>query len=155
MLTSSQYLIRMMPESIIARSTATTCSKNVSTCVFGGKAHHPLDTGPVVPTAVEDHDFAGRREMRHVALDVHLRFLALGRRRQRDHAKDARADAFGDALDRSTLAGGVAAFEDDADLGAGGFHPLLELDQLDLKRFQLLLELLAPSSAAGCHRLPR
>src|SRR4029450_11427814 len=36
------------------------------------EAHHPLDTGAVGPAAVEDHDLAGGREMRNIALHVHL-----------------------------------------------------------------------------------
>jgi hypothetical protein len=43
------------------------------------KAHHRLHAGPVVPAAVEDHDLAGGREVGEVALDVHLRLLALVR----------------------------------------------------------------------------
>ena len=41
--------------------------------LLGAEAHHALDAGAVVPTAVKDHDFAGGREVRHVALQVHLR----------------------------------------------------------------------------------
>ena len=77
------------------------------------KAHHVLDAGAVVPTAVEDHDLAGRRKVLHVTLHVHLRLFAVGRRRQRDDAEDARADSLGDGADRAALAGSVAAFEDD------------------------------------------
>jgi hypothetical protein len=40
----------------------------------------------------------------HVALDVHLRLLALGRCGQGDDAEDAGADAFGDGLDGAALA---------------------------------------------------
>ena len=85
--------------------------------LLGAEPHHPLDAGAVVPTAVEDHDLAGGREVRQVALDVHLRLLALGRRRQRHDAEHARADPLGDRLDRAALAGGVPALEHDADLG--------------------------------------
>ena len=44
--------------------------------------HHRLDPGPVVPAAIEEHDLAGAGEVLHVALHVHLRLLAVGRRRQ-------------------------------------------------------------------------
>ena len=80
--TSSQYLIRMMPESTIAFSTAGRDLEEPSGLLGRAEAHHPLDPGTVVPAAVEDDDLAGRREVRDVALDVHLRLLALGRRRQ-------------------------------------------------------------------------
>ncbi len=68
--------------------------------------------GAVVPAAIEDDDLAGRREVLHVALHVHLALLAIRRRRQRHEAEDARADALGDRLDRAALAGGVAPLED-------------------------------------------
>ena len=149
MVSSSQYLTRMTPEPIIARSTSGRILQKVFDLFLGGIAHHPLDPGPVVPTAVEEHDLTGRRQMREVALDVHLRLLALGRRGQRDHAEDARAGALGDALDDAALAGGIAAFEQHADLGAAGLDPLLHLDQLDLELLQLPLEFLAAQSGRG------
>ena len=105
-----------MPESTIAFSTSGTPCRKRLRLLLGAEAHHALDAGAVVPAAVEDHDLAGRRQVRDVALDVHLRLLALGRRRQRDDAEHARADALGDRLDRAALAGAVAAFEHDADL---------------------------------------
>ncbi len=107
-----------------------------------GKPHHPLHTRAVVPAAVKDHHFAGSRQMRNVALDVHLRLLALGRRRQRHDAEDARAGAFRDPLDDATLAGRVASFEQHADLGPADLDPLLQLDELNLKGLQLPFKLL-------------
>ncbi len=47
--------------------------------LLAGEAHHPVDAGPVVPAAIEDHDLAGRRQIGNVALHVDLRFLAIGR----------------------------------------------------------------------------
>ena len=72
-----------------------------------------LDTGAVVPTAVEEDDFPGGGEMRHVALKVPLGSLALGRRGEGHYAADAWIEALGDALDGAALAGGVASFEND------------------------------------------
>ena len=69
------------------------------------KAHHPLDAGPVVPTAVEDHDLARRWKMRQVALDVHLGLLTVGRRGERDHPEYPRAHPLGDPLDHPALPG--------------------------------------------------
>ena len=134
-----------MPESTIAFSTAGTCSRNRSRLLRGAEAHDRLDAGAVVPAAVEDHDLAGRGEVRDVALDVHLRLLALGRRGERDDAEDARADALGDPLDRAALARRVAPFEDDADLRPGRLDPLLEGDELAVQALQLLLVALRPS----------
>ena len=38
---------------------------------LSAKPHHPLDTCPGVPAAVEDHDLPSRGQMRNVALGVH------------------------------------------------------------------------------------
>ncbi len=111
--------------------------------------HHGLDTGAVVPAAIEDHDLAGGREVLDVALDVHLRLLALGRSRKRDHAERARTHPLGDALDGAALAGGVTAFEDDADLGAGGSDPLLHRDEFALEHLEFGLVVLALHLGAG------
>jgi hypothetical protein len=45
------------------------------------KAHHVFDAKSVIPTAVENHHLARRREVRHVTLHIHLGLLAIGRRR--------------------------------------------------------------------------
>jgi len=44
---------------------------------LSAEAHDIFDAGPVVPTAVEDHDLASGREMRHVTLRIHLRFFTV------------------------------------------------------------------------------
>ena len=92
--------------------------------LLGAEPHHGLDAGAVVPAPVEDHDLTGGGQVRDVPLHVHLGLLALGRCGQRDHPEDPRADAFGDRLDRAALAGGVPAFEDDADLRARSPSPI-------------------------------
>ena len=83
--------------------------------LLGAEAHDIFDAGAVVPAAVEDHDLAGRREVREITLHVHLRFFPIGRGRQGDEAECARANPLGHRADRSALAGGVAAFEHDDD----------------------------------------
>ena len=111
--------------------------------LFGrAEAHDPLDTGPVVPAAVEDDDLTGSREVGEVALDVHLRALPIGRRRQGDDPEDAGADPFGDGLDGAALAGAVTALEDDADLGAGRLDPLLHGHELFVQTAHLALVVL-------------
>ena len=82
--------------------------------------------------------------MLHVALHVHLRLLAVGRRRQGDNPKDPRADPLGDRLDGAAFAGGVAAFEDNDDAQALVLHPILELTELYLELAELLFNLFAP-----------
>ena len=142
-LTSSQYLRRMMPESTIAFSTSGTAFEEASGLLVGAEAHDPLDAGAVVPAAIEDHDLARCGEVRDVALDVHLRLLALGRRREGDDPERPRAHPLGDRLDRAALAGGVPALEHDADLGARGLHPLLHRHELAVQQAELVLVLLA------------
>ena len=76
--------------------------------------------------------------MRHVALEIPLALLALGRRCQSATTRhNPRVEALGDALDHAALAGRVAALEDDHDLQALLLDPFLELDQLLLKGVQL------------------
>ena len=84
-------------------------------CRLVDKPHHVLDAGAVVPTAIEDHDFAGRRKSFDVALHEHLGLLPVRWSRKRHHAEDTGADAFGERLDRSTFASGIAPLEDDDD----------------------------------------
>ena len=103
--TSSQNLMRMMPASMMYFSITGQSSRNRLYCSVGAEPHHVLDAGAVVPAPVEDHDLAAGREVLHVALHVHLALLAVRRRRQRHQPEDARADALGDRLDRSALAG--------------------------------------------------
>ena len=122
--------------------------------LLGAVAHDALDAGAVVPAAVEDHYLAGRRQLRDVALDIHLGLLAVGRRRQRHHPEYPRADPLGEALDDPALAGGVAALEDDHDPGARGLHPGLQVSDLDLQAGDLLLvgllrAFLSPSPRLG------
>ena len=106
--------------------------------LLGAKAHHVFDAEAVIPAAVENHDLARRREVRHVALHIHLRLLAVGRRRQGDEPEDARADALGDRADGAALACGIASFEDHDDTQALVLDPLLEPAQLGLELAQFL-----------------
>ena len=111
--------------------------------LLAAEAHHAFDAGAVVPTAVEDHDLAGGREMLHVPLHVHLGLFPIRRRGQRDNAKHARADALGDGADGPALARAVAAFEHDDDSQPFGLHPSLESAQFFLKAAKLRVVRLA------------
>ena len=106
------------------------------------KAHHILHASAVIPTAVENDDLTRRREMRHVTLHIHLRLLAIGRRRQRDRAKHAGADSLGQGANGAAFARGVAALEDDDHAQALVFDPLLEMAQLGLELAKFLLVVL-------------
>ena len=77
----------------------------------GTEPHYPLDARTIVPTAVEQNDFAGCGEVRHIALKVPLRALAIVGRRQRHHAAHPRIELLTDALDRAALAGSISSFE--------------------------------------------
>ena len=114
-------------------------SRNRAVLLLGAEAHDVFDPGTVVPTAVENHDLAGRREVLHVPLNVHLGLLAVGGRGQRHEAEDARADALGDGANRAALSGAVAPLEHDDDPQAFVFHPVLKVAQLGLKPAQFLL----------------
>ena len=119
------------------------------------EAQHVFDAGPVVPAAVENHDLAGRRGVLEVALHVELGLLAVGRRRQRDHAEHAMADALGDRLDHAALAGGVAPFEDHDHPLAVFLDPILQGAQLDLQLAQRLFVFFTFQASIGsCHRFP-
>src|SRR5829696_632944 len=95
-----------------------------------GESHHAFDAGAVVPASVEDDNFPCGREMLDVPLNIHLGFLAFGRRWQGDDLENARTYAGGHALDRSAFASRIAALEHDANLCTGFFHPVLKLDHL-------------------------
>ena len=146
----NQYLISVIPGADQHPLELRHVVEELLDLRLGGEAHHPLDAGAVVPGAVEQHDLAARRQVRHVALEVPLGALAVGRRRQRHDAGDARVEPLGDALDRAALAGAVAALEQHDDLRAGVLHPALQLDQLGLQPQQLAqVDAAGPSRAAA------
>ena len=104
-LTSSQYLMKMMPESTIAFSTAGTAFRN---CFTSSLEQNPITRSTParlyqLRSKITISPAAG--QVRQVALHVHLALFPLGRRRQRDDAKDARTHALGDGLDGAALAG--------------------------------------------------
>src|SRR5262249_58944754 len=104
----------------------------------GGKSHHALDAGAIVPGAIKQHDLAAGRQVRGIAPEVPLRVFALAGGGQRRDPADARIEPLGDALDHAALAGGVAALEDHDHLELAVLHPVLQLDQFALQAQQLL-----------------
>ena len=84
--TSSQYLIRRMPPSTMYFSASGQSSRNRSYCASVQKPMTRSTPSAVVPAPVEDHDLARGREVRHVALHVHLALLAVRGRGQRHDA---------------------------------------------------------------------
>ena len=72
-LTSSQYLMQQDPGVDHRVLDGRDLLEEPGRLLLGAEPHHTLDAGAVVPAAVEDDDLAGGREVRDVALDVHLR----------------------------------------------------------------------------------
>jgi hypothetical protein len=81
-LTSSQYFRRIDPVVDDRFLDPGNHLQKLLGLALGAEPHHPLNAGPIVPAAVKDDDLARRWQMRNVALGVHLRFFALGGRRQ-------------------------------------------------------------------------
>jgi hypothetical protein len=87
--------------------------------------------------------------MRKIALQVHLRLLAVRRRGQRDHAKHPGAHPLRDGADRTPLAGGVPTLEHDDHAEPLVLHPVLEPAQLGLQLAQRLVALLSAFPGAS------
>ena len=105
--------------------------------VLRAEPHDPLDAGAVVPAAVEQHHFASRRQMRHIALEIPLVALALGWRRQRHDAADSRIEPLRHTLDSAALAGRVAPFEEHDNLELLVLDPVLKPHEFMLQAEQL------------------
>src|SRR5262249_48695031 len=117
--------------------------EKVAVLFLGTKSHDIFHSGTVIPTSIKDHDLTCRREVRQVALDVHLSFLAIGRSGKRHHTEYPRADPFRYSFDRSSLTGAVTPFEHDNDAQSLVLHPLLEYAELRLKPLQLFFVVLS------------
>ena len=103
------------------------------------EAHDALHAGAIVPGAVEDHELAPCRQVRHETLKIPLRILAIRRFARREDTRFPRAHMLGQPLDGAILAGAVAAFDDDEHARALGDQPALQFDELDLQRAQIVL----------------
>src|SRR6266404_129171 len=106
------------------------------------ETHHVLDTGAVVPAAIENHYLTGCWEETHVPLEVDHRLLAVGWCRQRDLPKHARADTLSDRFDHPTLTRSIPTFEKHDDAEPLAFDPFLNLTQTCLKFSQFKLVVL-------------
>ncbi|MPN05705.1 hypothetical protein SDC9_152958 [bioreactor metagenome] len=107
--------------------------------ILRAKAHHAFHARAVVPTAVQQHDLAARRQVLHITLEVPLALLGGRWFLQRHHARAAWVQVLHEALDRAALARRVASLEDDDQALAGFLHPGLELEQLHLQPELLVL----------------
>jgi len=72
----NQYFNSLMPERTSMRSNSGTERKNSSYSSARAEPHDLLDARTVVPAAVEQDDFAGCGEVRHIALEIPLRAFA-------------------------------------------------------------------------------
>ena len=132
----------MMPERQSIRSNSGQERKKFLVFAVGAEAHHAFDAGAVVPTAIEQHHFAGRGKMRHIALEIPTCFFPFGRRAECDDAADSRIQAFSDSLDDAPFSGRIAPFENHDDFQSLVLDPFLQLDQLDLQPGQLFFVVL-------------
>ena len=142
-------MIRISPGAHQDPLEARSRAHELLVLVLGAEAHHPLDAGAVVPTAVEEDHLAAGRQLGDVALEVPLAALSLGRLAERHRAHHARVGSFGDPLDHATLAGGVAPLEEHRNPQASVDDPLLQPHQLLLKAGKLLLVLLLGEKLGG------
>jgi hypothetical protein len=76
--------------------------------------------------------------VRHVALEIPLAALPLGRRGQGDRPAGARIEPLAHPFDHAALAGRVAAFEQHDHLELVMHHPVLQRYELALQAQQLL-----------------
>src|ERR1700730_531405 len=84
----------------------------------GAESHDEFNAGSIVPAAIENDDLASGRELLNMSLNEELGLFAFGGCRQCDDPKDARAYPFGDGLNRTALAGGIAPLEQNDDAQA-------------------------------------
>src|SRR5262249_15234191 len=125
--------------------------------------HHALDARAIVPTAIEQHEFADRRQMGDVALKIPLRALALARYGERDDAAHPRIQALRDAFDDAAFSGRIASLEQHHHFEFLLNDPVLELDELALQAKKLpeikaaieRLRSCAGERSAACERIGR
>ena len=106
---------------------------------LGTKAHHSLNTGPVVPTAVKEHEFLSCRQVRHIALEVPRCPVTIGGFAKGDHPGLAWAQMLDNAFDRAVLPRCVPTLQDDQNLVVALDEVPLQLDQFDLELVQGVL----------------
>ena len=104
-------MTRIMPDCTSMPLEVRHGAKELLAVSFRAKFHDSFDASPVVPTAVKEHDFAGRGEVRYISLKVPLSTFTFARGREGNHLANARVEPLCDPLDHFALAGGVTAFE--------------------------------------------
>jgi hypothetical protein len=102
------------------------------------KSHDTLNTCPVIPGSIIEHDLTSRRQVLYIALEIPLRTLAFRRLFEGNHPCRTRIQVFREALYGATLAGCIAALEQSDYSLARKLGPVLYLKQLYLKLFLMV-----------------
>ena len=87
--------------------------KEDSMLFIGAKPHDPFDAATIIPRAVKEHDFAGRRKVLNVTLEIPLAQFAVLWLIEGYDAATTRIEVFAKPLNGPTFACGVATFKDD------------------------------------------
>src|SRR5262249_26776777 len=95
--------------------------------IFGAKNHNAVDSGDIVPAAVEDHDLSAGRQMGQIALNVHLGFFAIGWGGEGDHPEYPWTDPLRDRLDDAPPSPPISPFTNTAHLLPPLPHPFPQL----------------------------
>ena len=140
-----------MPDSMIAFSNSGAISRKRLTC---SSSRTPSRARRRPDCTSCDQRSRSRRQRENAGRIAEYTFATfpVGRRRQRDDAEDARADAFGDRLDDAALAGAVAALEYGTDFQPFGDDPELQFHEFSMQPGQfalvtLVVEFLPPFCA--------
>ena len=136
-LTLNQYLRSRIPSSTSMRLEDGGLVEEAAILLRVAEAHHPLDSGLVVPRAVQQHDLAGSGQVVDVALEVPLGPLCARSERAAPRFWQPGVEVLGDSFDGAALAGGISAFEKHHNPGAGLADPFLHLHQFRLQSEQL------------------
>ena len=99
------------------------------------EAHYPLHARAVVPRTVEEHNFACRRQILNIALEIPLAAFRFSRLFQSHHPRATRIQMFHITLNRTALTRRITAFKQAHNTLAGFFHPALHFQQLNLQQF--------------------
>ena len=116
-------------------------TRSVSYWRSGAEAVDRLDDGAVVPAAIEETDLAAVGKRGDVALEVPLAAFHVAGLGQGDHARRARIEVLDEAANATSLARGIATFEQNGDAATAELHIALELHHLDLQKTELALVL--------------
>ena len=99
------------------------------------ETHYPFHARAVVPRTVKKHNFARRRQILNIALEIPLAAFRFSRLFQSHHPRTTRIQMFHITLNRTTFTRRITTFKQAHNTLAGFFHPALHFQQLDLQQF--------------------